>query len=179
MSSNCLYPTITKMCKLDYGQYILSIYTTAMLVRLRKNPCHHHLLVICSSQKITIEISESIKAKETFATYDHKLRAYMKYMEVGEDQYSQLTEGKDTRIIEADLVGFIISLKKKNYSLASQQLYLSALIHFYNINDIMLNRKKISKFMSNDDNDNNDNYGEAFICNSRIGICCIFWWIHS
>jgi hypothetical protein len=43
-------------------------------------------------------------------------------------------------------------LKDRDYSLASQQLCLTALIHSYSINDITLNRKKISKFMSNDDN---------------------------
>ena len=96
----------------------------------------------------------SIKSKYTFDTYDRKLKAYMKYMgiSVEEGQYSELIEGKDIRLIESDITKFISSLKDRDYSLASQQLYLTALIHSYSINDITLNRKKISKFMSNDDN---------------------------
>jgi len=45
----------------------------------------------------------------------------MKYMglDEGQQQYSRLIEGKDIREIQSDLAGFIISLKKKNYSLAS------------------------------------------------------------
>lgn len=69
-----------------------------------------------------------------------------------EGQYSELIEGKDIRLIESDITKFISSLKDRDYSLASQQLYLTALIHSYSINDITLNRKKISKFMSNDNN---------------------------
>jgi hypothetical protein len=70
---------------------------------------------------------------------------------VAEGQFSKLVEAKDTRQIEADITDFIISLKEKHCSLASQQAYLTALIHFYSINDVMVRRKKIAKFLSNDD----------------------------
>src|SRR5919197_1106240 len=97
---------------------------------------------------------ESIKAKETFDSYDRKLKAFMKYKGILEHNYANLIEEKDTRQIEADVIDFVISLKKKHYSLASQQAYLSALIHFYTINDVVIRRKKIAKFLSNDDDDN-------------------------
>ena len=75
----------------------------------------------------------------------------MRFKGVAEGQFSKLVEAKDTRQIEADITDFIISLKEKYYSLASQQTYLTALIHFYSINDVMVRRKKIAKFLSNDD----------------------------
>jgi hypothetical protein len=85
----------------------------------------------------------------------------MKYRGIADGQYFQLIEDKDTRTIEDDIIDFIISLKERNYSLASQKACLSALIHFYSINNLVLNRKKIGKFLSSDDviivNNNNNN----------------------
>jgi hypothetical protein len=36
-------------------------------------------------------------------TYDHRLKAFMKYRGLGEGQYSQLIEGKDIKVIEAEI----------------------------------------------------------------------------
>jgi integrase len=118
------------------------------------------------------KFKQSIKSKETFVTYDHRLKAYMKYRHLTE--FSQLIDGscagegeKDVKEIEDEITDFIIFLKERNYSLASQKGYLDALNHFYDVNDITIRRKKISKFLSNDDiiittndidtNDNNTN----------------------
>ena len=40
------------------------------------------------SEEYYQNFKESIKAKDTFLTYDHKLKVYMKYMGVDNDQYS-------------------------------------------------------------------------------------------
>ena len=114
-----------------------------------------------SSEDYYRRFKEAIKSKDTFLSYNYQLKAYMKYKGIADGQYSQLIEDKDTRIIEDDIIDFIISLKERNYSLASQKACLTALIHFYSINDLVLNRKKIGKFLSNDDDvivvNNNDN----------------------
>jgi len=88
----------------------------------------------------------------------------MRFIGLNTTDFSSLIEGKDTREIEISIQRFIVSLKERNYSLASQKSYLDALIHFYDINDVMIRRKKIAKFLSNDDNndeegnnENNDN----------------------
>ncbi|MFL6454818.1 MAG: hypothetical protein ACJ71J_15000 [Nitrososphaeraceae archaeon] len=103
---------------------------------------------------------EAIKSKDTFLSYNYQLKVYMKYRGIADGQYFQLIEDKDTRTIEDDIIDFIISLKERNYSLASQKACLSALIHFYSINNLVLNRKKIGKFLSSDDviivNNNNN-----------------------
>ncbi|MFL6368382.1 MAG: tyrosine-type recombinase/integrase [Nitrososphaeraceae archaeon] len=104
---------------------------------------------------------EAIKSKDTFLSYTDQLKVYIKYRGIADGQYFQLIEDKDTRTIEDDIIDFIISLKERNYSLASQKACLSALIHFYSINNLVLNRKKIGKFLSSDDviivNNNNNN----------------------
>ena len=65
--------------------------------------------------------------------------------------YSELIEGKDSREIESDIINYIVYLKNKHHSLATQKMYLAALIHFFSINDVLLRRKKISNFLSNDE----------------------------
>jgi integrase len=106
---------------------------------------------VLKSESYYRNFKQSIKSIETFITYDQKLRAFMKYKGISLDNYQDLIEDKDTRTIESDIIDFLISLKEKHYSLSSQEVYLSALIHFYTINDVNVRRKKISKFLSNDD----------------------------
>ncbi|MFL6319380.1 MAG: hypothetical protein ACJ72Q_02815 [Nitrososphaeraceae archaeon] len=76
---------------------------------------------VLKSEDYYRNFKESIKSKDTVITYDHKLKIYMKHMGFGEGQYSQLIDGKGIKEIEVDLAGFVISLKKRNYSLASQK----------------------------------------------------------
>ena len=118
---------------------------------------------------------QSIKSKFTFLSYNHQLKTFMKYMGIAEGRYSQLIEGKDPKVIESDIIGFIVFLKERHYSSGSQKTCLSALLHFYSYNDIMLNRKKLSAYLSNDDviettyddnNDDDDNVGSNNICDS-------------
>ena len=41
---------------------------------------------------------------------------------------------------------------RKELSYSAQNVFLSALTHFFSINDVMINRKKIKKFMSESEN---------------------------
>jgi site-specific recombinase XerD len=75
----------------------------------------------------------------------------MKYKGISLGDFASLIEGKHTREIEADIRDFIKSLKDRHYAFASQKTYLAALCHFYSFNDVVLNRKKLSGFLSNDD----------------------------
>ena len=67
------------------------------------------------------------------------------------DDFASIIKGKSVKEIEADNIDFIISIKERHYSLPSHKMYLGALSHFYSIDDITLNRKKLSRFLSNDD----------------------------
>jgi hypothetical protein len=92
---------------------------------------------------------QSLRSKYTKVSYDLRLKAFMKFTKM--ENFAGLIEGKDSRDIEKDVINFIIWLKEHGHSLASQKVYLAALIHFYSINDVILRRKKIAKFLSNDD----------------------------
>jgi integrase len=75
----------------------------------------------------------------------------MRFKGVKIEDFASIIEGKSSKQIEVDVIDFIISLKERHYSLTSQKVYLAALSHFYSINDVTINIKKISKFLSNDD----------------------------
>ncbi|MFL6340159.1 MAG: hypothetical protein ACJ72U_01260 [Nitrososphaeraceae archaeon] len=60
---------------------------------------------------------QSIKSKETFSSYNQMLKVFMSYKGIDKNKFDKLIEGKDIRIIEADIIDFITSLKEKHCSL--------------------------------------------------------------
>ena len=59
----------------------------------------------------------------------------------------------DPKIIEADIIETMIKMKEnEKLSSSSTRLLLAAVFHFFSINDVMLNRKKISKFTGEHEN---------------------------
>jgi integrase len=55
--------------------------------------------------------------------------------------------GKDPRLIEEKIISFISSLKKKGLGHAAILNYVTPILTFYEINDFILNKKKIRKFI--------------------------------
>jgi len=53
----------------------------------------------------------------------------------------------DPRLIERELINFIIEMKNKKMSYSAIQNYIVAALAFYKINDVILNVTKIGKFM--------------------------------
>lgn len=50
----------------------------------------------------------------------------------------------NTKLLEAQIIDFVLSLKSTN---ETKKNYLKAIYHFYTMNDIVLNKLKISKFV--------------------------------
>lgn len=57
-----------------------------------------------------------------------------------------LSETNNPKIIEAKLVDYIMSLRNDGLSYATMKHMLAPILTFYQINDILLNRKKISRY---------------------------------
>jgi integrase len=55
--------------------------------------------------------------------------------------------GKDPRLIEENIISFISSLKKKGLGHAAVLNYVTPILTFFEINDFILNKKKIRKFI--------------------------------
>src|SRR5438093_3295450 len=80
---------------------------------------------------------ESIRSSETKRVYSTYLKKYAQHYDL------RIT---DQKTIEGMIIQFIISLKKqKSYSAIRN--YLSAVLAYYKINDVVLNTTKINKFM--------------------------------
>jgi hypothetical protein len=54
---------------------------------------------------------------------------------------------KDPKLIEQQIIDYIISLNVKGMTRATKSLRLAAIVAFYSINDVTLNRKKLGKFL--------------------------------
>ena len=85
---------------------------------------------------------DSIKSPSTLINYNFGLKKYMQHMKLVsvDDLLAQ-----DVKTIESSIIKYIVSLR--GLSFASRSLYLAAIIGFYTMNDVMLNKNKIGKYL--------------------------------
>jgi cytoskeletal protein RodZ len=111
----------------------------------------HQKLVQKHDQLIKF-FEESIKSEETKKVYILYLKKYIDYLG---SKFDLLLEESDHKKIEQSIIDYITLLKKtKSYSAIHN--YVSAIIAFYKINDIVLNINKISRFMPDKSKSNKD-----------------------
>jgi integrase len=87
--------------------------------------------------------ANSIRAQATKKMYIFYFKKYSEYVK---DNIIR----ESTKDIETQVIDYLLSLKSNNLSQSAINFNLSAIIHFYTMNDILLNRKKISKFVNTD-----------------------------
>lgn len=87
----------------------------------------------------------SIKSPATVRTYNYAVRNFMQYLKT-KDVDSLLTVG-DYIAIQQKVVGFIHEQQKMKLTSQVILMRLIAIKHFYTMNDIVLNWKKINKFV--------------------------------
>lgn len=88
----------------------------------------------------------SIKSKATKSVYLIYLNRYLEFTHC-KTLNELIVQFKDPRDVERRVISFIIQLKEEGKNYRSIRNYLTPIISFYKINDIMLNSKKINKFM--------------------------------
>ena len=87
----------------------------------------------------------SIKSEATKNAYVVYLRKYVQTMNF--KSIDDLLSVKDNKQIENLVINFIIKMKEAGMNYRAISNYITPVISFYKINDIMLNSKKINKFM--------------------------------
>jgi len=95
---------------------------------------------------------ESLRSRQTKKLYDYELKKFIEYIK-GEDHLIS----DYPKLIEAQIIDYICDLKNKGLSQSTLSLAFSAISHFYTMNDILLNKKKITKFMNVDTTAQEDN----------------------
>jgi integrase len=91
---------------------------------------------------------DSLKSPNTRRTYQKGLSLYLRYK--GIKDANQLLKD-DNKLMQADIIDYITSPGVGNLSYSTKHLYLSILKHFYEMNDVVLNWKKIGKYLGDDD----------------------------
>jgi site-specific recombinase XerD len=87
---------------------------------------------------------ESIASEATKKTYAYSLEQFCRHFKI-DDCVTLLA--LHPSLAEAQIIEYIIHLKDKGNAYGSINVSLAAILHFYLMNDINLNRKKISRFL--------------------------------
>jgi integrase len=91
------------------------------------------------------ELAASIKSEATAYQYKGALRRYLSYRH--QDNLEELLITPNTKIIESDIIAYLVFMRSQKTSWNHRSGQISALKHFFKMNDIQLNWYKISKYL--------------------------------
>ena len=86
----------------------------------------------------------SLKSIQTTEVYTRCLKIYLKYNNTEEPD--KLLKN-DIRLMQTNVIGYLTSPQVSSHVYSTRHLYFSVVKHFYEINDIVLNWKKISRYL--------------------------------
>ena len=98
---------------------------------------------ISSSQSYQNFIN-AIRSPATKRVYVNSLKRYMKHLKITDTD--ELLKTNVPKVIESHLVDYIISLRKDGVSYAFMKHAVAPIFTFYQLKDILLNRKKIARY---------------------------------
>lgn len=100
-----------------------------------------------SSQKAYYNFIDAIKSSETKQKYSYYLLKYIKdHLLLDKENLSDLLL-QDSKKIEEDIISYIKVLRDQGLSYSTINTRLAALYLFFTMNDIVLNRKKINRYL--------------------------------
>ncbi len=121
-------------------------------VRLANAGANLYTNQLDETHKAYVNFVSSIKSPITLKSYTNILKNYLRNPKVSFTTFDELLS-RDLRVIEQEIIDILIDIRQKqNLSYSSQNLFLCAINHFFSINDVIINRKKIKKFMSEAEN---------------------------
>lgn len=88
----------------------------------------------------------SIKSDATRASYLIYLNKYLEFYKLRKLS-DLLTDNTDHKQVEEQIINFIIEMREQGKTFQALKNYITPLISFYRINDVMVNSKKLNKFM--------------------------------
>jgi len=98
--------------------------------------------MLVQQEDVYLNFVDSIKSDVTRKVYEYNLRLFMDFC--GVDKFEDLIE-----IIQQpqnQIIAYLMSLREKKLSWNSISTRLNAIYHFYDMNDVTLNKKKIKMF---------------------------------
>ena len=94
--------------------------------------------MLVQKEDLYLNFINSIKSDITKKIYEYNLRLFMEYCNI--NKFEDLM-GQENKIIP-----YLMSLREKKLSFNSISTRLNAIYHFYDMNDVTLNKKKIKMF---------------------------------
>ncbi|MFL6329227.1 MAG: hypothetical protein ACJ71I_17320, partial [Nitrososphaeraceae archaeon] len=95
---------------------------------------------------------EGLKSAVTKAAYTFALQKYMKYLKI--DNPDDLLKHQDNpKFIQNQIIDYLIYLKNPPMSLryATRSQYLAAIMTYYDLNEVILNKKKIYRYLGEEE----------------------------
>jgi integrase len=107
------------------------------------------LILPGSSYRVFIE---GLKSPVTKAAYSYALQKYMKHLYLSNPD-DLLINQQNPQIIQNQIIEYLIQLKNPPHSLryATRSQYLAAIITFYDLNEVVLNKKKIYRYLGEEE----------------------------
>jgi integrase len=87
-----------------------------------------------------------IKSPATQIGYNRSLRRYLSFLKLKEVD-DLLPVNPSPRYIESQIISYIMSLRESGVAYATIQFLIAPIFTFYQLNDVVLNRKKVSRYM--------------------------------
>jgi hypothetical protein len=88
----------------------------------------------------------AIRSEATKKGYNGALRRYMNHLKLRNVDYL-LNHAQSPRLIEAQIIDYIMTLRNENISYATIKFLIAPIFTFYQLNDVVLNRKKVSRYL--------------------------------
>jgi integrase len=100
------------------------------------------------SEIVYQQFLESLKSEETKRNYVYAVDAFISFLQLknGREDLSLLIK-EQPKDIENAIISYITHLKKEGHAWATINTKLAAVITFFEINDIVLNKRKIHRYM--------------------------------
>ena len=95
-------------------------------------------------------VTDGIKSRQTKKTYLSLFKDFLRT--IGSSDLKTLLDYKSS-VIESKIISHIEYLKERKLSYSSIQVSCAAILHFFDINDVNLNTRKIKRFLPEDESD--------------------------
>ena len=95
---------------------------------------------------------EGLKSAVTKAAYSYALQKYMNHLKISNPD-ELLIHLENPKIIQEQIIEYLIQLKNPPHSLryATRSQYLAAIMTFYDLNEVALNKKKIYRYLGEEE----------------------------
>jgi hypothetical protein len=88
----------------------------------------------------------ALSSPATRKGYENSLRRYLEHHKLKSPDDLLMHVG-NPRLIESQIIDYIMTLRKDGIAYASIQFYVAPIFTFYQLNDVVLNRKKVSRYL--------------------------------